>query len=233
MLLPPEYPSQPLIEALEGNPLSKATIKIYLDCLSSSQGYLDRTIFNRLRRRLEAYRGSHFDFRNRLERAEAGRFIAWGELSLRKELPNGWQAPQINLQLTRKPPSHHRPSSFHDPLKEHWRFTKLLKQGRILCPSFCNGMQRSPLFQVFGNPTTLDELNKNYRMLRMRHHPDVSPFSQKEAKERFHWLGQAYRKLCDNWSRFDPRSQEIPKERINNQMSKKLRFESGWWYWKN
>jgi hypothetical protein len=231
MLLPNDYPSQILIEALERNPLSKASIKIYLDCLSSSQGYLDKTIFNRLRRRLEVYRGSHFDFRSRLDRAEAGRYIAWGELSYRKELPAGWQPPSFNLQLSPKPS---QPSpKVNDPLKEHWHFTKLLKQGRILNrPSTFNGMEKTPLFQVFGNPTTLDELNGNYRTLRMKHHPDVSPYSQSEAEERFHWLGQAYRKLCDNWSRFDPRSQEIPKERVNSQLTKRLKFQNGWWYWK-
>mgnify|MGYP006432640487 CR=1 FL=1 len=229
MLLPPQYPSKTLIEALERNPMSRASIKTYLDCLSQSQGYLDRTIFNRLRRRLENYRGSHFDFRARLDRAEAGYYIALGELSFRKELPSGWNSPQINLQLSSQPSQ--KPKVI-DPLADHRHFTKLLRQGRILSkPSSLNGMERAPIFKVFGSPIDLDQLNRNYRTLRMRHHPDVSPYSEVEAEERFHWLGQAYTKLCENWSRFDPKSVEIPRERINSQFSKQLKFQGGWWYW--
>lgn len=223
MLLPQTYPSDKLIEALKGNPFSKATIIIYLDCFKQSQGYLDRTIFNRLRRRIEKHRGAHLDLRNRLQRAEAGRYIIWCELSYRNSLPSGWQSLHL-LQFT----SHNS----SDILETHKHFIELLKQGKILDkPSDLNGMQNTPLFKVFGCPTTLDQLQHNYKLLRIHHHPDISPYDQQEANDRFHWLNKAYQGLCDNWSRFNPASDMIPRERINKQFNQQLTFTHGWWYW--
>lgn len=230
MLLPKTIPSKDLIETLQANPFAKDSIKNYILYLRESQNYLDKTIFNRLRRRIEKHRGYHFNFKRKEDKAEAGRYIIWGELSYRQALPPSWQPLHFFPQAT--PSSPYNNSKPVDLLADHWHFTALLSKGRILdVPSPLNGMERTPLFKVFGQPTTLDQLNHNYRLLRMRHHPDVSPYSQKEANERFHWLGKAYQALCDNWSRFDPTSQEIPRDRVNKQFSKTLAFNDGWWYW--
>jgi len=228
MLLPKTIPSERLIETLQANPFAKDSIRNYIYYLRESQAYLDNTVFNRLRRRIEKHRGAHFNLKRKEDKAEAGRYIIWGELSYRKALPPMWQPFHISLQASSYQ-SNHKPV---DLLAEHRHFTKLLSQGRILgIPSPLNGMERTPLFKVFVSPTTLGQLNTNYRILRMRHHPDVSPYSQKEANERFHWLGKAYQALCDNWSRFSPLSKEIPSDRVNKQFNKTLAFKDGWWYW--
>lgn len=240
MLLDKNFPSQPLAEALADSPFSKQAVTTFLTCFTHCQGYLDKTVFNRLRRHIEKKRGGHFNFRRRLDKAEAGRYIAWAELSLRNDLPDGWEPvyflhPHTGVPVSTAPDSHSRPRLSQQQkqmLQQHHRYRVLLNQGRIIGPApTLNGMERTPLLKIFGSPTSLDQLNRNYRLLRQKHHPDSSPYGAEEAKWRFDWLYKAYKGLCDNWSRFDPTNPDIPKERVQKQLQKQLTKPDGWWYW--
>lgn len=238
MLLPPSYPSNNLIEALDKSPFSKVAIKSYLDTTKACQVYMDRTLFNRLRRRVERIHGSHLDFRKRLDRAQFGRYIAWAELSIRNQLPSGWNPLYLEMgsplkereSYTSTEVSNSKAPSFHPSLLQYEQFHHFLSLGKILpqAPRL-NGMEQTPLFKVFGSPTTLSELKRNYRYLRRYHHPDQSPYPSQEASDRFSWLNKAYKVLVENWDKFDPTSTTISFERIKKLKSKEISYPEGWY----
>ena len=71
-------------------------------------------------------------------------------------------------------------------LEQSKNFSYLLLTNRLLLPGLpLNGTQESPAMRILGSPTTLTELEANYRELIKREHPDVSPFPQEEAINRF------------------------------------------------
>ena len=122
---------------------------------------------------------------------------------------------------------------YRQQLREFEEFTKLLLVGRIFAePPKLNGLEKAPLLQVFGSPTTLDKLHHNFKILRAKHHPDSSPYQAQEAADRFIWLKKAYLMLCDNWVRFSPTNSEIPADRIEKLKSQRLRWDAeSFWYW--
>ena len=126
-----------------------------------------------------------------------------------------------------------RATRYHQLLKEYEDFTRLLLVGRIFAePPKLNGLEKAPLLQVFGSPTTLDQLHSNFKILRSKHHPDNSPFQAQEAADRFVWLKKAYLMLCDNWVRFSPTNSEIPSDRIEKLKAQQLRWKpESFWYW--
>lgn len=118
-------------------------------------------------------------------------------------------------------------------LQEFEAFTQLLLLGRIFHePPQLNGLEQAPLLKVFGSPTTLDKLHENFRTLRAKHHPDQSPFQAQEAADRFNWLKQAYSVLVENWVRFSPTNQDIPRDRVSKLQNQQLTWEpESFWYW--
>ncbi len=74
-------------------------------------------------------------------------------------------------------------------LEQSKNFSYLLLTNRLLLPGLpLNGTQESPAMRILGSPTTLTELEANYRELIKREHPDVSPFAEEEAINRFAYL---------------------------------------------
>lgn len=96
----------------------------------------------------------------------------------------------------------------------------LLTAGKEL-----NGRQDTPIFRVFGSPTTKDMLVSNYRKLRVREHPDASDYPQDIACDRFSFLKATYIALLNGWSdKYDP-TLPIAKEDLDKAMSAKLPFD--------
>ena len=125
-----------------------------------------------------------------------------------------------------------RASRYHQLLKEYEEFTRLLLVGKILPkPLVTNGLEDSPLLQVFGKARSLQEVQNAYKELRKLWHPDISPFGESETNARFDWLKKAYTTLVNNWSRFDPQNMDIPVERIEKLKAQQLRWKpESFWY---
>ena len=125
-----------------------------------------------------------------------------------------------------------RANRYHQMLKEYEEFTRLLLVGRIFpAPLTTNGLEETPLLQVFAGARSLQEVHQAYRELRKLWHPDISPFSPKETNDRFDWLKKAYTTLVDNWSRFDPQNMAIPVDRIKKLKAQQLKWEAhSFWY---
>ncbi len=95
----------------------------------------------------------------------------------------------------------------------------LLKAGKPL-----NGRENTPIFKVFGSPTTKDSFISNYRKLRLIEHPDVSNYPPEVACDRFSFLKAAYTALLSNWDvKYDP-TLPITLEELDRAMSAKLPF---------
>ena len=76
-----------------------------------------------------------------------------------------------------------------EQLKQSKNFAVLLLTNRLLAPGLpLNGSEDSPAMRILGSPKTLTELEANYRELIKREHPDVSPFAQEEAINRFAYV---------------------------------------------
>ncbi len=90
-------------------------------------------------------------------------------------------------------------------------FFVLLLKNRLLAPGPpLNGTEESPAMRILGSPKTLTELEANYRELIKREHPDVSPFTEEEAINRFAYLRSLYRLARDNWSTLRPTAEITP-----------------------
>ncbi len=67
-----------------------------------------------------------------------------------------------------------------------------------------NGSEESPAMRILGSPKTLTELEANYRELIKREHPDVSPFSEEIAINRFAYVRSLYRITREHWQVLKP-----------------------------
>lgn len=149
-------------------------------------------------------------------------------LNLRKKEDKakfGWFAAQ---ELARAlPPS---------PKKETYQSAqtvKVLCQALALLPPVppTNGLENAPAYQIMGSPIYADELNRNYKQLVQKWHPDLNPSI--EAVGRFQTINDIYQTLRAHW--FEKYSPLLPiakigKENIDRAMSKTFDFapESFW-----
>ena len=117
-----------------------------------------------------------------------------------------------------------------EQLKQSEQFSVLLLTNRLLTPGLpLNGTEESPAMRVLGSPKTITELETNYRELIKREHPDVSPFDQDVAIERFAYVRSLYRITRNNWEVFKPTA-VISKEDLEARMNAPVPFcpESFW-----
>ncbi len=90
-------------------------------------------------------------------------------------------------------------------LKQSENFSVLLLTNRLLAPGLpLNGTEESPAMRILGSPKTLTELEANYRELIKREHPDVSPFSEEIAINRFAYVRSLYRITREHWQVLKP-----------------------------
>ncbi len=114
---------------------------------------------------------------------------------------------------------------YNKQLKQSKNFSVLLLTHRILAPGLpLNGTEKSPAMMVLGSPKTRTELEANYRELIKREHPDVSPFPQDIAIERFAFVRSLYRITRMNWTVLKPTA-VINKEDLVTRMNAAVPFE--------
>ena len=90
-------------------------------------------------------------------------------------------------------------------LEQSTNFSVLLLTNRLLAPGLpLNGTEESPAMRILGSPKTLTELEANYRELIKREHPDVSPFAEEEAINRFAYVRSLYRITREHWHCLKP-----------------------------
>ncbi len=100
----------------------------------------------------------------------------------------------------------------------------LLLTNRLLAPGLpLNGTEESPAMRILGSPKTLTELEANYRELIKREHPDVSPFTQEEAINRFAYVRSLYRITREHWHHLKPTA-KIPKKMLEKRMKAPVPF---------
>ena len=115
-------------------------------------------------------------------------------------------------------------------LEESNNFSVLLLTNRLLPPGLpLNGTQESPAMRILGSPTTVTELEANYRELIKREHPDVSPFGEEEAINRFAYVRSLYRITREHWQVLKPTA-VIKKGELETRMKAPVPFdpESFW-----
>lgn len=149
-------------------------------------------------------------------------------LNLRKKEDKakfGWFAAQ---ELTKAlPPA---------PKKETYQSAKTVK---VLCQALAllppvpptNGLENAPAYRIMGSPIYADELNRNYKQLVQKWHPDLNP--SLEAVGRFQTINEVYQALRAHW--FEKYSPLLPiakigQENIDRAMNKTFDFtpESFW-----
>ena len=103
-------------------------------------------------------------------------------------------------------------------------FSVLLLTNRLLAPGLpLNGTEESPAMRILGSPKTLTELEANYRELIKREHPDVSPFAQEEAINRFAYVRSLYRITREHWHHLKPTA-TITKKMLEKRMKAPVPF---------
>jgi type II secretory pathway pseudopilin PulG len=257
------YQADTLYDYLLESPVSKSAIAFFSEVYRTAKGFVAPAIFATLRPKIENIAGMSLNLRSKVDKARFGRILTISELTYRGHSLEGFKplhlledAPQ---QLEMDFSSNDGESKDHacdngnyrelqqqrdraqeqakqakQRLQEFERFTQLLLLGKIFHqPADLNGLEQAPLLKVFGSPTTLDKLHENFKTLRAKHHPDQSPFQAKEAADRFNWLKQAYSMLVENWVRFSPTNQDIPRDRVSKLQSQQLTWNpESFWYWK-
>ncbi len=117
-----------------------------------------------------------------------------------------------------------------EKLEHSKNFAVLLLTNRLLAPGLpLNGTEDSPAMRILGSPKTLTELEANYRELIKREHPDVSPFAQEEAINRFAYVRSLYRITREHWHSLKPTA-TITKTMLSKRMKAPVPFnpESFW-----
>ncbi len=82
---------------------------------------------------------------------------------------------------------------------------KETQTSKILCQAIAflkpvpktNGLEKSPTYQVMGEPIYWDELVRNYKQLVVKWHPDNNP--SVEAVGRIQLITQIYQELKTHW----------------------------------
>ncbi len=110
-------------------------------------------------------------------------------------------------------------------LEQSNNFAVLLLTNRLLAPGLpLNGTEDSPAMRILGSPKTLTELEANYRELIKREHPDVSPFAQEEAINRFAYVRSLYRITREHWHSLKPTA-TITKKMLEKRMQAPVPFD--------
>jgi hypothetical protein len=258
MFLPDnDYSTDTLYNQLLESPVSKGAIAFFAEVYKIAKSFVAPSVFASLRPRVEETAGMSLNLRSKVDKARFGRILTISELTYRGHALEGFtpvkllesEPQQLEMEFAadvEKPTSpeleqvkqerdraQEKANHYHKQLEEFEAFTQFLLLGRIFPePITTNGLEKAPLLRVFGGPTTLDQLHQAYRELRKAWHEDISPFSKTETNNRFHWLKQAYTTLVNNWSRFDPQSMAIPKERISKLQAQQLQWDAeSFWYW--
>ncbi len=115
-------------------------------------------------------------------------------------------------------------------LEQSKNFSLLPLANRLLPPGLpLNGTEESPAMRILGSPKTLTELEANYRELIRREHPDVSPFSEEEAINRFAYVRSLYRITREHWHCLKPTTR-ITQTEFQKRMKAPVPFapESFW-----
>ena len=115
-------------------------------------------------------------------------------------------------------------------LEQSKNFSMLLLANRLLPPGLpLNGTEESPAMRVLGSPKTITELEANYRELIKREHPDVSPFAQDEAINRFAYVRSLYKITREHWHCLKPTAY-ITQPELEKRMTAPVPFapESFW-----
>ncbi|MGK7939573.1 MAG: J domain-containing protein, partial [Crocosphaera sp.] len=103
--------------------------------------------------------------------------------------------------------------------------------SKILCQAIAflkpvpktNGLEKSPTYQVMGEPIYWDELVRNYKQLVIKWHPDNNP--SVEAVGRIQLITQIYQELKTHWmTKYSPliSLSRIGEENLQRAMSQKL-----------
>ena len=112
-----------------------------------------------------------------------------------------------------------------EELEQSNNFAVLLLTNRLLAPGLpLNGTEDSPAMRILGSPKTLTELEANYRELIKREHPDVSPFAQDEAINRFAYVRSLYRITREHWHCLKPTA-TITKTMLSKRMKAPVPFD--------
>lgn len=225
-----------LQDAIAQSPFSKSAIATYLQVYSSSRKFLDGQIFRQLKANIESLTTSPLDLRKRLERARFGRYLTWAELTYQQALPNSLE-PLYLLEEAEQPAEESQQlkeqrdqarsdaESYRRQLEEYEAFCRFLLIGKILYnPKETNGMEKTPLMQVFNEPLTLNDLAREKRELLKRHHPDVSQLPSSQAEDVFNWIKNAFTVISQNWHKFDPFSDEVGRDRVDKLMNQQLNY---------
>lgn len=104
------------------------------------------------------------------------------------------------------------------PVTEHQSETKTVK---VLCQALAllppvpetNGLENTPAYCIMGRPVYADELNRNYKQLVQKWHPDLNP--SLEAVGRFQTINEVYQALRAHW--FEKYSPLIPISKIGKE----------------
>ena len=150
------------------------------------------------------------------------------QLNTQKELQIAQeQIHKLELQLKEK---EEQLEQEKQQLEQSKNFAVLLLTNRLLAPGLpLNGTEDSPAMRILGSPKTLTELEANYRELIKREHPDVSPFAQEEAINRFAYVRSLYRITREHWHSLKPTA-TITKKMLEKRMKAPVPFspESFW-----
>ena len=109
--------------------------------------------------------------------------------------------------------------------------SKEIQTSKILCQAIAflkpvpktNGLEKSPTYQVMGEPIYWDELVRNYKQLVVKWHPDNNP--SVEAVGRIQLITQIYQELKTNWmTKYSPLIplSRIGEDNLQRAMSQKL-----------
>lgn len=245
MFLPSHIQSQALIKALNLSPLEKAHANFFSDLYKLAKQFLEESIFNKIRKKLEENCGK-LNLRKKIDKANLGHYIAIAELTHRQALPNKFTPvseettcevePEQKAETPKEPESKTREQTsaerYNQMLAEYEAFIRFLLVGKIFpAPIETNGLENSPILKVFDKAKTLDEVHQAYKKLIKLWHPDLCTYNEKEARERFTWLKQAYQMLINNWQKFDPQNMDIPASRLEKLMIQELRWKAdSFWY---
>lgn len=243
MLLPESTQISELIPLLDESPYEKKTFSSFLKIYSLSKEYLAKTVFLELKQTLETLLSLSFDLRRKIDRAKFGYYVTISELSYRQALPEKYhtlyplegkvdQKPNTEKQLEE---TKRREKKLLESLRNYEQFCRYLLVGKIFAqPEPTNGIEKSPLMSIFNSPLTLNDLHREYKQLRIKHHPDISPFPEVKASAIFFWLKKAYQTLTQSWDKFDPYNLEIPSSRVEKLLNQKLTFSlQDVRYWEN
>lgn len=108
---------------------------------------------------------------------------------------------------------------------------KEIQTSKILCQAIAflkpvpktNGLEKSPTYQVMGEPIYWDELVRNYKQLVVKWHPDNN--QSVEAVGRIQLITQIYQELKTNWmTKYSPLIplSRIGEDNLQRAMSQKL-----------